>query len=97
MFEAARLRPRCCPFPCEATKPTACALALLHSPTVEHARSRGLGDALTRLAARTGFEMGGAAAWLGASEMGAGPYRRIGFQGLGTTLVELRSPAGEGT
>src|SRR4051812_43667971 len=60
--------------------------------TVEHARRRGLGDALTRVAARTGFEMGAAAAWLGASEIGAGLYRRIGFEDLGSTLVELESP-----
>jgi hypothetical protein len=26
--------------------------------------------------------------------MGAGPYRRIGFQDLGSTLVELESPTG---
>ena len=62
--------------------------------TVEHARRRGLGEALTRMAARSGFEMGAVAAWLGASEMGAGLYRRIGFEELGSTLVELESPAG---
>jgi ribosomal protein S18 acetylase RimI-like enzyme len=62
--------------------------------TVEHARRRGLGEALTRMAARTGFEMGAEAAWLGASEMGAGLYRRIGFEELGSTLVELEAPAG---
>ena len=60
--------------------------------TVEHARRRGLGDALTRMAARAGFELGAAAAWLGASEMGAALYRRIGFQDLGTSIVELESP-----
>ena len=61
--------------------------------TVEQARRRGLGDALTRMAARAGLEMGAEAAWLGASEMGAGLYRRIGFEDLGSTLVELESPA----
>jgi ribosomal protein S18 acetylase RimI-like enzyme len=60
--------------------------------TVEHARRRGLGDALTRMAARTGFEMGAAAAWLGASEMGAALYRRIGFEDLGAAIVEFESP-----
>jgi hypothetical protein len=35
------------------------------------------------------------AAWLGASEMSAGLYRRIGFEDLGSTLVELASPTGE--
>jgi hypothetical protein len=40
--------------------------------------------------------MGADAAWLGASEMGAGLYRRVGFQDLGSTLVELESPAGAG-
>jgi ribosomal protein S18 acetylase RimI-like enzyme len=64
--------------------------------TVEHARRRGLGDALTRMAARAGFEMGAGAAWLGASEMGAGLYRRIGFEELGSTLVELESPTAGG-
>jgi ribosomal protein S18 acetylase RimI-like enzyme len=54
----------------------------------------GFGDALTRVAARTAFEMGAGVAWLGASEMGAGLYRRIGFEDLGSTLVELESPAG---
>jgi ribosomal protein S18 acetylase RimI-like enzyme len=83
-------------------EPVACAMTLLshrvagvfYVGTVEHARRRGLGDVLTRLAARAGFEMGAEAAWLGASEMGAGLYRRIGFQDLGSTLVELESPAG---
>jgi ribosomal protein S18 acetylase RimI-like enzyme len=84
-------------------EPVACAMTLVshriagvfYVATVEHARRRGLGDALTRLAARTGFEMGADASWLGASEMGAGLYRRIGFQDLGTTLVELESPTNE--
>ena len=83
--------------------PVACAMTLVshrvagvfYVATVEHARRRGLGDALTRMAARAGFEMGADAAWLGASEMGAGLYRRIGFEDLGTTLVELESPTGE--
>ena len=82
------------------TEPVACAMTLVshgvsgvfYVATVEHARRRGLGDALTRMAARAGFEMGARAAWLGASEMGAGLYRRIGFQDLGSTLVELESP-----
>jgi ribosomal protein S18 acetylase RimI-like enzyme len=81
-------------------EPVACAMTLVshrvagvfYVATVEHARRRGLGDSLTRLAARTGFEMGADAAWLGASEMGAGLYRRIGFEDLGATLVELESP-----
>ena len=81
-------------------EPVACAMALVshrvagvyYVATVEHARRRGLGDALTRLAARTGFAMGAHAAWLGASEMGAGLYRRIGFEPLGGALVELESP-----
>ena len=85
-------------------EPVACAMTLVshrvagvfYVATVEHARRRGLGDALTRMAARTGFEMGADAAWLGASEMGAGLYRRIGFEDLGSTLVELESPAGAG-
>ena len=83
-------------------KPVACAMTLVshrvagvfYVATVEHARRRGLGDALTRMAARAGFEMGADAAWLGASDMGAGIYRRIGFQDLGSTLVELESPGG---
>jgi ribosomal protein S18 acetylase RimI-like enzyme len=81
-------------------EPVSCAMTLVshrvagvyYVATVEHARRRGLGDALTRMAARAGFELGAAAAWLGASEMGAGLYRRIGFEPLGTTLVELESP-----
>jgi ribosomal protein S18 acetylase RimI-like enzyme len=60
--------------------------------TVERARRRGLGDALTRTAARAGFELGARAAWLGASEMGADLYRRIGFTDLGTTVIEYESP-----
>jgi ribosomal protein S18 acetylase RimI-like enzyme len=84
-------------------EPVACAMTLVshrvagvfYVGTVEHARRRGLGDALTRLAARTGFEMGADAAWLGASEMGAGLYRRIGFEDLGSTLVELESPTSQ--
>ncbi len=81
------------------TEPVACAMTLMshriagvfYVATVPHARRRGLGDALTRIAARTGFEMGAEAAWLGASEMGASLYRRIGFEPLGSTLVELES------
>jgi ribosomal protein S18 acetylase RimI-like enzyme len=83
-------------------EPVACAMTLVshrvagvfYVATVEHARRRGLGDALTRIAARTGFEIGAGAAWLGASDMGAGLYRRIGFEELGSTLVELESPTG---
>ena len=71
-------------------EPVACAMTLVshrvagvfYVATVEHARRRGLGDALTRIAARAGFEMG------------AGLYRRIGFQELGSTLVELEAPTG---
>lgn len=82
-------------------EPVACAMTLVshrvagvfYVATVEHARRRGLGDALTRMAARAGFEMGAGTAWLGASEMGAGLYRRIGFEDVGATLVELESPA----
>ena len=82
------------------TEAVGCAMTLVshrvagvfYVATVERARRRGLGDALTRLAARAGFEMGAGAAWLGASEMGAGLYRRIGFEDLGSTLVELESP-----
>ena len=81
-------------------EPVACAMTLVshraagvfYVATVQHARRRGLGDALTRMAARAGFEMGAAAAWLGASEMAADLYRRIGFRDLGSTLVELESP-----
>ena len=80
-------------------EPVACAMTLVshrvagvfYVATVEHARRRGVGDALTRMAARTGFEMGADAAWLGASEMGAGLYRRIGFRELGSSVVELES------
>jgi ribosomal protein S18 acetylase RimI-like enzyme len=81
-------------------EPVACAMTLVshrvagvfYVATVEHARRRGLGDALTRMAARAGLGMGAEAAWLGASEMGAGLYRRIGFEDLGATVVELESP-----
>ncbi len=70
-------------------EPVACAMTLVshrvagvfYVATVERARRRGLGDALTRMAARAGFAMG------------AGLYRRIGFQELGSTLLELESPA----
>jgi ribosomal protein S18 acetylase RimI-like enzyme len=65
---------------------------VLSVATVEHARRRGLGDALTRIAARRGFETGADATWLGASELGAGLYRRIGFEDIGSTVVELESP-----
>jgi ribosomal protein S18 acetylase RimI-like enzyme len=86
------------------SEPVACAMTLVshrvagvyYVATIENARRRGLGDALTRLAARTGFELGADAAWLGASEMGAGLYRRIGFHDLGTTIVEFESPPTSG-
>jgi ribosomal protein S18 acetylase RimI-like enzyme len=81
-------------------EPVACAMTLVshrvagifYVATLEHARRRGLGDALTRMAARAGFEMGADAAWLGASEMGASLYQRIGFEELGSAVVELESP-----
>lgn len=80
--------------------PVSCAMTLVshgvagvfYVATVERARRRGLGDALTRIAARAGFSLGARAAWLGASEMGAGLYRRIGFADLGTSIVEYESP-----
>ena len=80
--------------------PASCAMTLVshgvagvfYVATVEHARRRGLGDALTRIAARAGFSLGARAACLGASEMGAGLYRRIGFSELGTSIVEYESP-----
>jgi ribosomal protein S18 acetylase RimI-like enzyme len=81
-------------------EPASCAMTLVshgvagvfYVATVEKARRRGLGDALTRLAARAGFSLGARAAWLGASEMGAELYRRIGFSDLGTSIVEYESP-----
>jgi len=81
--------------------PVSCAMTLVshgvagvfYVATVASARRRGLGDALTRDAARAGFELGARAAWLGASEMGADLYRRIGFSDLGTTIVEYESKA----
>jgi ribosomal protein S18 acetylase RimI-like enzyme len=86
-------------------EPVACAMTLVshrvagvfYVATVERARRRGFGDALTRMAARAGFEMGADAAWLGASDMGARLYRRIGFEELGSTLVEFESPTDERT
>jgi ribosomal protein S18 acetylase RimI-like enzyme len=80
--------------------PVSCAMTLVshgvagvfYVATVEHARRRGLGDALTRMATRAGFALGARAAWLGASEMGAELYRRIGFSDLGTSIVEYESP-----
>jgi ribosomal protein S18 acetylase RimI-like enzyme len=80
--------------------PVSCAMTLVshgvagvfYVATVERARRRGLGDALTRMASRAGFDLGARAAWLGASEMGADLYRRIGFSDLGTTIVEYESP-----
>jgi ribosomal protein S18 acetylase RimI-like enzyme len=80
--------------------PASCAMTLVshgvagvfYVATVENARRRGLGDALTRMAARAGFALGARAAWLGASDMGAGLYRRIGFSDLGTSVVEYESP-----
>jgi len=60
--------------------------------TVERARRRGLGDALTRCATNAGFDLGARAAWLGSSEMGAGLYRRIGFEEFGARYQEYESP-----
>lgn len=80
--------------------PASCAMTLVshgvagvfYVATVERARRRGLGDALTRMAARAGFSLGARAAWLGASDMGAELYCRIGFSDLGTSIVEYESP-----
>ena len=81
--------------------PVSCSMTLVshgvagvyYVATVAGARRRGLGDALTRVAARAGFRLGARAAWLGASDMGADLYRRIGFSDLGWTIVEYESPA----
>jgi ribosomal protein S18 acetylase RimI-like enzyme len=81
------------PVSCGMTLVSHSAAGVFYVATVERARRRGLGDALTRIAARAGFELGARAAWLGASEMGADLYRRIGFTELGTTIVEYESPA----
>jgi ribosomal protein S18 acetylase RimI-like enzyme len=81
------------PVSCGMTLVSHRAAGVFYVATVERARRRGLGDALTRIAARAGFELGARAAWLGASEMGADLYRRIGFSDLGTTIVEYESPA----
>lgn len=80
--------------------PVSCAMTLVshgvagvfYVATVEYARRRGLGDALTRMAVRAGFALGARAAWLGASEMGANLYRRIGFSDLDSSIVEYESP-----
>jgi ribosomal protein S18 acetylase RimI-like enzyme len=85
-------------------EPISCAMTLVshrvagvfYVATVENARRRGLGDALTRMAARAGFALGARAAWLGASEMGLDLYRRIGFSDLGTSIVEYESPQSAG-
>jgi ribosomal protein S18 acetylase RimI-like enzyme len=82
-------------------EPVSCAMTLVshgvcgifYVATVESARRRGLGDALTRTATRAGFALGAKAAWLGASAMGADLYRRIGFEDVGTAMVEYESPA----
>ena len=82
-------------------EPVSCAMTLVshgvcgifYVATVESARRRGLGEALTRTATRAGFALGAKAAWLGASAMGADLYRRIGFEDVGTAMVEYESPA----
>lgn len=82
-------------------EPVSCAMTLVshgvcgifYVATVENARRRGLGEALTRTAARAGFALGAKAAWLGASAMGADLYRRIGFEDVGTAMVEYESAA----
>jgi ribosomal protein S18 acetylase RimI-like enzyme len=81
-------------------EPVSCAMTLVshgvcgvfYVATVESARRRGLGEALTRIATRAGYGLGAKAAWLGASAMGADLYRRIGFEDLGTSVVEYESP-----
>jgi ribosomal protein S18 acetylase RimI-like enzyme len=80
------------PVSCSMTLVSHGVAGVFYVATVESARRRGLGDALTRTSARAGFALGARAAWLGASEMGAGLYRRIGFSDLGTSIVEYESP-----
>ena len=85
--------------------PVSCSMTLVshgvagvyYVATMASARRRGLGDALTRVAARAGFQLGARVAWLGASVMGAELYRRIGFSDLGSTIVEYESPATPGS
>jgi ribosomal protein S18 acetylase RimI-like enzyme len=48
--------------------------------TMQMARGRGLGEAVTRAATNAGFEMGGQVSWLTASTMGEAIYRRLGFR-----------------
>jgi ribosomal protein S18 acetylase RimI-like enzyme len=85
--------------------PVSCSMTLVshgvagvyYVATVASARRRGLADALTRVAAQAGFELGARVVWLGASEMAADLYRRIGFSDLGSTIVEYESPATAGS
>ena len=64
--------------------------------TVRNARGAGSATRSRALAVRAGFDAAAPRAWLGASEMGADLYRRIGFSDLGTTSrVESDPPSAE--
>jgi len=55
--------------------------------TLEHARGRGLGAAVTWAAMRAGYEMGATSAALQASPMGRSVYARMGYREVGAYRI----------
>jgi predicted GNAT family acetyltransferase len=63
--------------------------------TVDDARGRGLGEAVTRAVTNAAFDLGARANTLQASIMGEPIYRRMGYETLYSyhSLVRMRAPA----
>jgi ribosomal protein S18 acetylase RimI-like enzyme len=81
-------------------RPAACALGALaggglviaNVTTVEEARGRGIGRAVTLAAMHFGARAGASIATLQSTEMGFGVYRRLGFEEFGRYRVVARLP-----
>lgn len=86
----------------EEGEPLACAQVLLaggiagvyYVGTIEAASGRGLGDVVTRAVTARGFELGAPLVCLQASPMGAGTYRRMGYEVVGRSTSLVRFPDG---
>lgn len=81
-------------------EPVATAITMAHATaagvfwvgTAQKARRHGFGEAMTRTAARAGFDLGARFAWLGSTRMGVPIYHQIGFVELGVDYLEYRFP-----
>jgi len=68
-------------------------VGIFNVATPAEERGRGYGAAVTSRAAADGFAAGARTAWLQASGMGFGIYRRLGFETVSTAELWVRPDA----